>query len=92
MSGKCENCSFYNYDDEYDEYVKASLEDFLNLHNGLFIVNCSNSDSLELSISAPTHYDNMVIDFENVAYHFPIIYSFGTVHYILEVKKICEEK
>ena len=78
--------------DEYDEYVKASLEDFLNLHNGLFIVNCSNSDSLELSISAPTHYDNMVIDFENVTYHFPIIYSFGTVHYILEVKKICEEK
>ena len=48
--------------DEYDEYVKASLEDFLNLHNGLFIVNCSNSDSLELSISAPTHYDNTVID------------------------------
>ena len=21
MSGKCENCSFYNYDDEYGEYV-----------------------------------------------------------------------
>ena len=21
MSGKCKNCSFYNYDDEYDEYV-----------------------------------------------------------------------
>lgn len=21
MSGKCENCSFYNYDEEYDDYV-----------------------------------------------------------------------
>ena len=21
MSGKCENCSFFNYDEEYDDYV-----------------------------------------------------------------------
>ncbi|MCR4830293.1 MAG: chemotaxis protein CheX, partial [Pseudobutyrivibrio sp.] len=28
---------------EFDEYVIAALEDFLNLHNGLFIVNVSNS-------------------------------------------------
>lgn len=27
---------------EFDEYVKASIEDFLNLHNGLFNVNMSN--------------------------------------------------
>ena len=76
--------------DSYDEYVKASLEDFLNLHNGLFIVNCSNTKSLELSISAPAHYDDSLIEFEYTTYHFPILYSFGTLHFIIEVKKTCE--
>lgn len=77
--------------DTYDDYVKASLEDFLNLHNGLFIVNCSNTNSLELSISAPEHFDNTIISFENVTYHFPILYSFGILHYILEIKKTCND-
>lgn len=72
---------------EYDEYVKASLEDFLNLHNGLFIVNCSNDYSLELSISAPEHQTEPILYFEDNAYHIPIMYSFGTVHFILQVKK-----
>ena len=76
--------------DSYDEYVKASLEDFLNLHNGLFIVNCSNTKSLELSISAPAHCDDSLIEFEYTTYHFPILYSFGTLHFIIEVKKTCE--
>lgn len=72
---------------EYDEYVKASLEDFLNLHNGLFIVNCSNDYSLELSISAPEQQTEPVLYFEENTFHIPIMYSFGTVHFILQVKK-----
>lgn len=32
----------------YDEYVQASLDDFLNLNNGLFLVNCSNDQHLSL--------------------------------------------
>lgn len=71
----------------YDEYVQASLDDFLNLHNGLFIVNCSNDYSLELSITAPDHKENTVLTFDNDTYYFPILYSFGTVHFILEIKK-----
>lgn len=73
---------------EYDEYVQASLEDFLNLHNGLFIVNLSNDYSMELEISAPEHIDDPLIIFDNTTYYFPILYSFGTVHFILEMKKI----
>lgn len=38
---------------EFDEYVKASIEDFLNLHNGLFNVNMSNEFSLELNLCPP---------------------------------------
>jgi hypothetical protein len=73
---------------EYDEYVRASMEDFLNLHNGLFVVNASNVASLELTITAPETVTDPVIAFENRTYHFPVLYSFGTVHYILEVVKI----
>lgn len=76
--------------DSYDEYVMASLQDFLNLHNGLFIVNCSNDFSLELSIGAPEQKDNEVFEFEDETYFFPILYSFGTVNFIFEIRKTCE--
>lgn len=72
---------------EYDEYVTASLQDFLNLHNGLFIVNCSNDYSLELSIGAPEQFDNELLTFDFETYYFPVLYSFGTINFILEVKK-----
>lgn len=71
--------------EEYDEYVQASLEDFLNLHNGLFIVNLSNDSSTELTISTPTQIEEPLLCFENSTFHFPIMYSFGTVHFIFEV-------
>lgn len=73
---------------EYDEYVRASMEDFLNLHNGLFVVNSSNVASLELSITAPEEITDPILEFTNRTYHFPVLYSFGTVHFILEVVKL----
>ena len=76
---------------EYDEYVQASLEDFLNLNNGLFIVNCSNDYGRELSISAPRHVDDGLVSFKDKAYHFQILYTFGTLHFIVEVHKLIEE-
>ncbi len=76
---------------EYDEYVQASLEDFLNLNNGLFIVNCSNDYGRELSISAPRHVDDGLLTFKDKAYHFQILYTFGTLHFIVEVHKLIEE-
>ena len=75
---------------EFDEYVQASMEDFLNLHNGLFIVNVSNESSMDLSISTPEVVEELILDFENRSYHFPILYSFGTVNFILEVVKLPE--
>lgn len=70
---------------EFNEYVQASLEDFLNLHNGLFIVNTSNDNSKELTIGFPQIPSNEILSFEHTAYCFPICYSFGTFHFILEV-------
>lgn len=68
--------------EDFDEYVKASLEDFLNLHNGLYNVNLSNDFSLELTLDPPEihHYD--VLSLSNSAYLFPVIYPFGTVNFL----------
>ena len=72
---------------EYNEYVQASMDDFLNLHNGLFIVNVSNADSLELAITAPIQQDDQIVEFIGETYHFPIEYSFGSVHFIIQILK-----
>ena len=68
-----------------DEYVIAAIEDILNLHNGLFIVNASNDNSNELSIGVIEHHQNSIINFENLTFLFPICYSFGIVYYIMEI-------
>lgn len=70
---------------EVDEYVMASIEDLLNLHNGLFIVNASNDSSNELSIGVIGHHPNTIINFESPTYLFPICYPFGIIYFIMEI-------
>jgi hypothetical protein len=60
------------------------VEDFLNLHNGLFNVNVSNEYSLELELTPPSIEQNELLTFEHEAYLLPIIYPFGTLHFIIE--------
>lgn len=73
------------YFEEYNEYVSASMEDILNLHNGLFIVNASNERSNELSIGTIEFHDNAILSFKHPAILFPICYPFGIVYFIMEV-------
>ena len=47
---------------EFDEYVQASLEDFLNLHNGLYNVNISNTLGKELTLEAPEVVSDEMIE------------------------------
>ncbi len=68
----------------FDEYVQASLEDFLNLHNGLFNINMSNDFSVELTLDPPVIETSDLLTFESEAYLFPIVYPFGIIHFILE--------
>lgn len=68
---------------EFDEYVQASLEDFLNLHNGLFLVNMSNQESLEMKLLPPEVHDDQRIAMKQKIYLFPIIFPFGTIHFML---------
>lgn len=75
---------------EPDEYVRASLEDFLNLHNGLFVVNMSNEYAMEISLLPPTSQDNGVFAPENNTYLFPILYPFGIIYFIFSAYKTVE--
>lgn len=70
---------------EFDEYVKASLEDFLNLHNGLFNVNMSNTYSLELALTPPEVHMYQVIPFEKEHFILPVIYPFGTINFVFTI-------
>ena len=69
---------------EFDEYVKASVEDFLNLHNGLYNVNMSNSNSIELDLKPPIRIEDPVLSLEGKSYIIPIAYSFGILNFILD--------
>lgn len=84
-----ERYSGENYS-EYDEYVAASLEDFINLHNGLFIVNASNDNSNELTLGILTPHDNSIINFDHPTYLFPIYYPFGLIYFIMEIVALSE--
>ena len=70
---------------ELDEYVEASLMDFLNLHNGLFCVNESNSDDVELTLEPPVIESEPLLIFDNAMTMLPVIYPFGTINFIFEV-------
>lgn len=77
---------FVNEDfEEFDDYVQASVEDFMNLHNGLFVVNMSNSYSVELSLDPPTVDANDVLEFNDSTFILPIIYPFGTIHLLVSL-------
>ena len=71
--------------DDFDEYVSASLEDFVNLHNGLFCVNVSNDHNIELELLPPKIETSPLFEFKNEAFLMPVIYPFGTINFIFEL-------
>lgn len=71
--------------EEYDEYVQASIEDFLNLHNGLFNVNVSNEDSVELFLNPPVNMENTLISSASNIILLPIIYPFGVLNFLIKL-------
>ncbi len=73
---------------EFDDYVRSSLEDFLNLHNGIFCVNMSNDESTELTLEPPMNEKKELLTFEQETYLLPIVYPFGTIHFIFQLFKI----
>lgn len=74
--------SRYACDDftELDDYVDASLQDFLNLHNGIFTVNMSTDHNLECDLSPTETRDVHITDEENWNI-LPIEFTFGTLYF-----------
>ena len=71
---------------EAREYISASLEDFLNLHNGLFLVNSDGSQEEWTLLPPETHLEENY-HFEDIAFCLPILYPFGLVNFIFQSKK-----
>lgn len=69
---------------EFNEYVQASIEDFINLHNGLFNVNMSNLKGVELELAPPLTEQDELLSFDNITYLLPVNYPFGTIHFLFE--------
>ena len=69
----------------YDEFVEASVDEFFNLHNGLFLVNISNSKGIELDLLPPTRHDNELITIGSQSFVIPIMYTFGTIHIVISL-------
>lgn len=64
---------------ELDEFADASLQDFLNLHNGIFTVNMSNEHGIECELS-PTETKGYSSE-DTWQYILPIEFTFGTIYF-----------
>lgn len=63
-----------------NEYIDAALQDFLNLHNGLFSVNLSSDHDMEIDLS-PTDINYINAAELSYQYILPIEFTFGTVYF-----------
>lgn len=70
---------------EADEYTQACVSEFINLHNGLFAVNMSNDNGIELKLEPQCYYDNMDLGELKNACVIPVCFSFGTVNFIISL-------
>lgn len=67
-----------------EEYVAAALQDFLNLHNGLFCVNLSSRHDIEIQLS-PTGMANVNAEDLSYQYILPIEFTFGTIFFCFTI-------
>lgn len=71
---------------ENDEYVSASVGEFLNLHNGLFTVNMSGQRSIELELMPQTVEAGGYPNAGN-GYIIPVQYPFGVIRFTIVSKE-----
>lgn len=67
----------------FDEFVAASLEDFINLHNGLFIVNMSKNYDIEMQLTAPKSLYSGAVNITGDSFLLTITYPFGDIRFLV---------
>ena len=69
----------------FDMLAREAILDFLNLHNGLFVVMLSKNNICELSLDAPKQSENLSLDlskYKSITV-IPVMFSYGTVKFFL---------
>ena len=69
----------------FDVLAREAILDFLNLHNGLFVVMLSKNNICELSLDAPKQNGNFSLDlaqYKSITV-IPVTFSYGTVKFFL---------
>ncbi|MFT3952640.1 MAG: chemotaxis protein CheX [Oscillospiraceae bacterium] len=66
-----------------NEYRDSSVSEFLNLHNGLFIVNRSNDYGDEYQLTPPVIGKWNTLSFSSIAFSIAVAYSFGMVRFLI---------
>ncbi|MCR5686717.1 MAG: hypothetical protein K6G58_01615 [Lachnospiraceae bacterium] len=69
----------------FDVLAREAVLDFLNLHNGLFVVLLSKNNICELSLDAPKRNGNFTIDmslYSSITV-IPVTFPYGTVKFFL---------
>ena len=71
--------------EEYDVLAKESLLDFLNLHNGLFVVQLSKLNICELSLSVPKQNGAFLMTSPATGKItvIPVTFPYGTIRFLL---------
>ncbi len=70
---------------ENDEYSEACVSEFINLNNGLFAVNMSNDNGVEVKLQPQYVCDELPAGEISSACCIPICYPFGTVNFIVKM-------
>lgn len=69
----------------FDMLTREAILDFLNLHNGLFVVLLSKNNICELSLDAPKQSGNFSIDlaqYKTITV-IPVMFPYGTIKFFL---------
>lgn len=70
---------------EANDYVNEIVGEFLNVNNGLFVVNESNQLGIELSLDPQTYLNNGTVGFANPAFCIPVAFAFGEIEFIISI-------
>lgn len=68
---------------ENDDYTRDCINEFLNLHNGLFAVNLSNEKGFDIDLSPQIVYDDINLATIKNSHVIPVCFSFGTINFII---------
>lgn len=70
---------------DVDEYVNEVVGEFLNVNNGLFVVNESNQSGIELSLDPQDYEHDSRVAFKNQAFCIPVAFAFGEIDFYISV-------